>query len=81
MRDIDEVEDLMGLAERLRSAKKKNGLRSAKKKTGSADEADKERGGDKLCRPPPGKDIEASTGNSDEDMCRYSWEAIQQLKI
>ena len=70
MRDIDEMEDLMGLAER---------LRIARKKTGSADEADKERGGDILCRPPKGREIEAA--QSDDNMCRYSWEAIQQLQI
>jgi len=70
MRDIDEMEDLMGLAER---------LRIARKNTGSADEADKERSGDILCRPPKGREIEAA--QSDDNMCRYSWEAIQQLQI
>jgi hypothetical protein len=70
MRDIDEMEDLMELAER---------LRSAKKKTGGVDEAQKELVGDKLRRPPKGRDIEVS--QSDGNRCRYSWEAIQQLKI
>ena len=71
MRDIDEMEDLVGLAQRLRLA------RSRKCGEGSGKDIDK---GDKLLRPPPGRGI-GRVGPNNDNTCHYSWEAIQQLKI
>jgi glycosyltransferase A (GT-A) superfamily protein (DUF2064 family) len=84
MQDIDEMEDLIGLAERLRLVR------------GHGDSGDDESGnnldgnsgddaigskldGDKLLKPPPGRGIKAT--RTDDNMCQYSWESIQHLKI
>ena len=79
MRDIDTMEDLLGLAERLRLARS----RSRKHDEGSGENKNG-RGGtsldDKLLRPPPGRGIDR-VGYDNDNTCQYSWEAIQQLKI
>lgn len=73
MRDIDEMEDLLGLAKRLRLAR-------SKKYDGNESGEGKFDKGDKLLRPPPGRDIEIA-GPDNDNRCHYSWEAIQQLEI
>ena len=75
MRDIDEMDDLVGLAKRLRLARsRKCGEGSGE---GSGKGIDK---GDKLVRPPPGVGIDGA-GTENGNTCHYSWEAIQQLTI
>jgi glycosyltransferase A (GT-A) superfamily protein (DUF2064 family) len=75
MRDIDEMEDLLGLAKRLRLARsRKYDDKNNENGEGKFDQ------GDKLLRPPPGRDIEIA-GPDNDNRCQYSWEAIQQLEI